>query len=88
MQTEHLPVYIDTETAARILGLSKSFLEKARFYRNPDAPPHVVFGRSAIRYNTTALLNWAAAREVSNARQVGSDNLGLSERQVKSGSRQ
>ncbi len=86
MQTEHLPVYIDTETAARVLGLSKSFLEKARFFRNPDAPPHVVFGRSAVRYNTIALLNWAATREVKNARHSGSDNPRLSERQVENGS--
>lgn len=87
MQTEHLPVYIDTETAARVLGLSKSFLEKARFFRKPDAPPHVVFGRNAVRYNTIALLNWAAAREVNNARRAGSDIPRLTERQGENGSR-
>jgi len=64
MQSEALPLFVDTQAAARLLGVSKSFLEKSRFMRDPDAPPHVIFGRSAVRYSTAALLNWAAAREV------------------------
>lgn len=69
MQTEALPLFVDTQAAARLLGVSKSFLEKSRFTRDPDAPPHVIFGRNAVRYSTVSLLNWAATREVRHRRR-------------------
>lgn len=64
MQPENLPLYLDTEGAAKLLGLSRSSLEKFRHYRKKDGPPYVIFGRSAVRYHTPTLLEWAAARTV------------------------
>jgi predicted DNA-binding transcriptional regulator AlpA len=66
MQTDSLPLYLDTEGAAKLLGLSRSSLEKYRHFRKQDGPPYVVFGRSAIRYHTPTLLEWAAARTVQH----------------------
>lgn len=67
MQTESLPLYVDTDGAAALLGLSRSSLEKFRHYRMGDGPPYVVFGRSAIRYHTPSLLEWAEARTVQRS---------------------
>lgn len=64
MQPENLPLYFDTEGAAKLLGLSSSSLEKFRHYRKKDGPPYVIFGRSAVRYHTPTLLDWAAAQTV------------------------
>ncbi len=64
MQTESLPLYLDTDGAAKLLGLSRSSLEKYRHYRKEDGPPYVIFGRSAIRYHTPTLLEWAQERTV------------------------
>lgn len=55
------PIFVDTQEAARRLGLSLSTLEKYRFHRVPDAPPYVRIGR-AVRYRVTDLEAWAAAR--------------------------
>lgn len=68
MQTDSLPLYVDTEGAAALLGLSRSSLEKYRHFRNEDGPPYVVFGRSAIRYHTPSLLEWAQERTVQYGR--------------------
>lgn len=65
MQIENFPLYIDTPTAAKLLGLSRSSLEKYRYYRAPNGPPFVRFGRGSIRYHTPALLEWAADRTVN-----------------------
>ncbi|TCM78329.1 helix-turn-helix transcriptional regulator [Rhodovulum steppense] len=56
------PIFVDTQEAARRLGLSLSTLEKYRFYRAADAPPYVRIGR-AVRYRVSDLEAWAAARE-------------------------
>lgn len=64
MQPETLPLYVDTPTAAALLGLSRSTLEKYRFYRDPNGPPYAVFGRASIRYHTPSLLEWASERTV------------------------
>lgn len=69
MLPESLPAYLTTETAAEITGLSTSFFEKARFHRDPNGPPVTYFGR-ACRYRTTALLEWAKAREVDHGRRA------------------
>lgn len=54
-------ILLDTPSAARLLGLSPSTLEKWRFYRDPDAPPVVRFGRS-VRYDRRALEAWIAEK--------------------------
>jgi len=64
MQSDTLPLYIDTPTAAKLLGLSRSSLEKYRFNRDPKGPPYAVFGRASIRYHTPSLLEWASSRTV------------------------
>ncbi|WP_171211219.1 AlpA family transcriptional regulator [Ruegeria sp. HKCCA5426] len=69
MQTQNIPLYIDTVTAAKVLGLSRSLLEKFRFHKDPDGPPYVIFGRSAVRYHVPSLLKWAEARTVNAATQ-------------------
>lgn len=65
MKPDDLPLYIDTEGAAKLLGLSRSSLEKYRHFRDPKGPPFVVFGRGSIRYHTPSLLAWAESRTVS-----------------------
>jgi predicted DNA-binding transcriptional regulator AlpA len=68
MQPKNLPLYLDTEGAAKLLGLSRSSLEKYRHYQKEDGPPYVIFGRSAIRYHTPTLLEWAQERTVQHGR--------------------
>ena len=65
MQTQTLPLYVDTPTAAALLGLSRSTLEKYRHFHDRKGPPFVVFGRGAIRYHTPSLLEWAESRTVN-----------------------
>ena len=67
MKGENLPLYIDTTQAAKLLSLSTSSLEKYRFYRDPDGPPFVRFGRGSIRYHVPSLLDWAEGRTVHSA---------------------
>lgn len=57
-----LPRLLDTDAAAQWLGISASFLEKARFNRDPDGPPFVRIGSRSIRYDVRALETWLAAR--------------------------
>lgn len=65
MQTDTTVLYINTAAAAKVLGLSRSRLEKFRFYKDPDGPPYVIFGRSAVRYHVPSLLEWAQSRTVA-----------------------
>lgn len=62
---QNLPLYVTTEDAAQLLGLSRSSLEKYRHFRDPNGPPFTVFGRGSIRYHTPSLLAWAESRTVS-----------------------
>lgn len=55
------PIFVDTQEAARRLGLSLSTLEKYRFYRIEDAPNFVRVGRKVL-YRVSDLEAWAAAR--------------------------
>jgi len=64
MINDNNPLYVDTAAAAKLLGLSSSSLEKYRFYRDPNGPPFVRFGRGSIRYHVPSLLDWASARTV------------------------
>lgn len=64
MQPDNLPLYIDTQTAANLLGISRSSLEKYRHFHDRKGPPYVIFGRGAIRYHTPSLLEWAEGRTV------------------------
>jgi|3_EtaG_2_1085321.scaffolds.fasta_scaffold319352_2 predicted DNA-binding transcriptional regulator AlpA len=66
MKGENLPLYVDTTQAAKLLSLSTSSLEKYRFYRDPDGPPFVRFGRGSIRYHVPSLLEWAEGRTVNS----------------------
>ena len=51
--------YVDVNVAARILSLSKSYLNKARV--TGSGPPYVKLGRS-VRYEVPTLLAWAKAQ--------------------------
>ncbi len=50
-----------TQDAARFIGMSESFLEKSRFFRDPNGPPFVRIGR-AVRYRRTDLEAWVQAK--------------------------
>ena len=54
-----LPHFIDTRGAAQFLGVSASFLNKARL--SGDGPAYAKFG-AHVRYNVKALLTWAELR--------------------------
>jgi hypothetical protein len=54
---------IRVREAAEILGVSKSFLDKARIYGG--GPPFMRFGR-AIIYSTDDLAEWARSCTVAN----------------------
>ena len=64
MKPDDSAIYVDTSTAAKLLGLSSSSLEKFRFFRDPNGPPFVRFGRGSIRYHVPSLLDWAEGRTV------------------------
>jgi hypothetical protein len=53
------PLFVDTRAAARLLGVSESFLNKARLAGG--GPEFAKFGAS-VKYNVTTLLAWTAAR--------------------------
>jgi excisionase family DNA binding protein len=55
-KTTHLPAMLTTQQAADLLGVSKSFLDKARV--KGDGPPFHRIG-SAIRYNPVDVYEWA-----------------------------
>ncbi len=52
---------VDTRTAAEMLGLSASHLEKLRLYDPENSPPVMRIGR-AVRYPIEGLRAWADAR--------------------------
>ena len=52
---------VDTRTAAAMLGLSTSHLEKLRLYDPENSPPVIRIGR-AVRYPVDGLRIWAEAR--------------------------
>lgn len=47
--------------AADYIGMSRSWLRKARMYANPDAVPYIKAGR-AVRYLKADLDDWLTAR--------------------------
>ena len=61
-QTE-MPALLDTRDAARLLGLSKSFLEHDRL-RPALGIPYIKLG-GLVRYDPQGLLEWARARVVN-----------------------
>ena len=54
---------VRTPEAAQYLGVSKSFLDKARIYGG--GPPFMRFGRAVV-YSTEALDDWAQNCTVAN----------------------
>jgi hypothetical protein len=52
-------LYGDTKTAAALIGIGKSTLEKTRL--DGSGPPFVKIGR-LVRYHLPTCLEWAAAR--------------------------
>lgn len=58
--------WVNTEEAARHIGLAVSTLQKARLYGN--SPPYSKAGR-AVRYRLSDLDAWMAARTVSSTSQ-------------------
>lgn len=61
METLNNRLLVTTTEAARMLGLSKSHLEKLRHFRR-DGPPVVQFGR-AVRYPVDGLRKWSNAHK-------------------------
>jgi len=49
---------VDTRTAAEMLGVSKSHLEKLRIENPENSPPYFRVGR-CIRYSVRRLMDWA-----------------------------
>ncbi len=49
---------VDTQTAAKMLGVSKSHLEKLRIDDPSASPPTIKVGR-CIRYSVKRLIEWA-----------------------------
>jgi hypothetical protein len=60
--------YSNVEIVARILGVSVSYLNKARM--SGDGPPYVKFGRN-VRYGIPDVLAWAEARVRSSTSDSG-----------------
>ncbi|WP_109442309.1 helix-turn-helix transcriptional regulator [Devosia elaeis] len=60
------PLLVNTPEAARRLSVSRSFLEKKRFFGDADGPPYIKIGR-AIRYRLVDLEAWAAAHRTGGA---------------------
>ena len=58
--------WVNTEEAARHIGLAVSTLEKARLYGN--SPPYSKAGRS-VRYRLSDLDTWMNARVVESTSQ-------------------
>jgi hypothetical protein len=51
--------YSDVKSTAKLLGVSESFLNKARL--TGDGPPYVKLGHN-VRYHIVTVLNWASAQ--------------------------
>ena len=62
--------YGNVEIVARILGVSISFLNKARMNGGGDGPPYVKFGRN-VRYSIPEVLAWAASRSRTSTSEFG-----------------
>jgi helix-turn-helix protein len=60
--------YGNVEIVARILGVSVSYLNKARM--SGDGPPYVKFGRN-VRYSIPEVLAWAEARARTSTSDSG-----------------
>jgi hypothetical protein len=60
--------YGNVEIVARILGVSVSYLNKARM--SGDGPPYVKFGRN-VRYSIPEVLAWAEARARTSTADSG-----------------
>jgi predicted DNA-binding transcriptional regulator AlpA len=64
------PEFIDATEVAKRLGVSASFLNKARL--TGSGPPYVKFG-AAVRYNWAGVLEWTSKktqRSTSESREV------------------
>ena len=61
------PFAVDTRTAAKFLGVSKSHLEKLRIDDPNSSPPYFKVGR-CIRYSVENLREWAASGAQKHAR--------------------
>ena len=57
-------IAVDTRTAAKFLGVSKSHLEKLRIDDPDNSPPYFKVGR-CIRYSVESLREWAASGAAS-----------------------
>lgn len=64
------PEYVDTKGAAAIVGMSASFLSKARFRRS-DGPPFIKVSRKRVLYKVEDLHAWMAAQRRSNTSERG-----------------
>lgn len=51
--------YANVKGAAKLLGVSESFLNKARL--TGEGPPYAKFGHN-VRYHVASVLNWAATQ--------------------------
>lgn len=52
--------YVGVKATAKLLGVSESFLNKARL--SGSGPPFAKFGHS-VRYDVAVVLGWAAAQQ-------------------------
>lgn len=59
------PIAVDTSTAAKILGVSKSHLEKLRIDDPKNSPPYFKIGR-CVRYSIRRLVEWSEANAPSD----------------------
>lgn len=62
--------YGSTETVAKILGVSVSFLNKARMAGAEKGPPFHKFGRT-VRYSIPEVIAWAASRARTSTSNSG-----------------
>lgn len=63
------PQYLTPQQAADYLGMSKSFLDKARVHG--DGPPYFKIG-NRVRYRRDELDAWMEAHRMSNTSEYGS----------------
>ena len=64
-QMKNDPIAVDTSTAAEILGVSKSHLEKLRIEDPTHSPPFFKVGR-CVRYSIRRLIEWSEANVPGN----------------------
>ena len=58
--TTNSPVAVDTRTAAEMLGVSKSHLDKLRIEDPENSPPYFRVGK-CVRYSLAGLKEWSHA---------------------------